>query len=139
VENFAVFDELQNSMKGLAALGWGGHWQDADYDGYRVSKTYGQIIDGIKEDPRYEQTFDESIPYQERESIRIELDKQIRQSLEQGWIKFLAEVEREMLIMPLKINTPLPNLLFSPLTLLPVWLQGRHSSVFGTRSMSEIA
>jgi hypothetical protein len=43
------------------------------------------------------------------------------------------------LIMPLKINTPLPNLLFSPLTLLPVWLQGRHSSVFGTRSMSEIA
>ena len=51
----------------------------------------------------------------------------------------IKSVMLEVNIMPLKINTPLPSFLFSPLTLLPVWFQGRHSSVFGIRSMSEIA
>ncbi|MGE4295418.1 MAG: hypothetical protein AB7E49_06950 [Campylobacterales bacterium] len=55
-------------------------------------------VDSPKQDPDYEKAFDESIPYEERESIRMMLDKRMREMIDAGWQKFLLELQQSVLM-----------------------------------------
>ncbi|MGE4295417.1 MAG: hypothetical protein AB7E49_06945 [Campylobacterales bacterium] len=98
MENKDAFSRLASEMLSLLDLGRGAHWIDEEIDPKQVSAGYYSAVTAIKQDPDYEKAFDESIPYEERESIRMMLDKRMRETIDAGWQKFLLELQQSVLM-----------------------------------------
>lgn len=74
----------------------GDHWKQQDIDPNYVADSYYNALQTIKQDPNYEKTFDSSISYDERESIRMELDKKMHQMIIAAWERTLYEFQQSL-------------------------------------------
>lgn len=96
-ENPEAFHRLTQHFQSLRELGRGVHWHSQEIDPRKVTPSYHNAVTAIKEDPDYEKAFDESIPYEEREAIRMALDKRMREMIDTGWQQFLLDLQQSIL------------------------------------------
>jgi hypothetical protein len=88
------FRILFENMNAIRDIGVGYHWQDPNPSEIYPNE-YTRLVDGIRDDPNYEKAFDETIPYDEREAIRMELDRLMRKRLDDQWNALAKQMKNQ--------------------------------------------
>jgi hypothetical protein len=88
------YRSLFRNLNTINELGLGTHWQSKNADlSVTENETYLNLVKKIKTHPDYEKAFDETLSYDEREAIRMTLDKLMRQYLDESWQAYLRETK----------------------------------------------
>jgi hypothetical protein len=88
--------KLRENMELIGLIGRGSHWQKDNVSNTEIYGPNGiKLLEGIQNHSDYQKAFDETISYDEREAIRIALDRLMRKKLNDDWKTLALRIESE--------------------------------------------